>query len=184
MTQSTGSQGAAPIEEFSKCHAGILTHLDELATLPALLEPAARARSVATHTLSFFRKAVYEHHAEEEAELFPAVLGSAAKGEEHDKVQAIVTRLTADHRHIEDAWSTLEPKLKAVAKGHETTLDGADLTRLVDTYYAHARYEENVFLPLSKTILGRNANHMAALGLSLHLRHTLPEVLTRFASRI
>ena len=77
-----------------------------------------------------------------------------------------------------------EGKLKAVAKGHETALDGAELTRLVDTYYAHARYEENVFLPLSKTILGRNANHMAALGLSLHLRHTLPEVLTRFASRI
>jgi hypothetical protein len=39
-------------------------------------------------------------------------------------------------------------------------------------YNAHANYEETEFLPLAETILGRNANHMAALGLSLHMRHT------------
>ena len=27
------------------------------------------------------------------------------------------------------------------------------------------------FLPLAERILGRNGNHMAALGLALHLRH-------------
>ncbi len=34
-----------------------------------------------------------------------------------------------------------------------------------------ARCEELEFLPLSEQILGRNGNHMAALGLSLHMRH-------------
>ena len=47
-----------------------------------------------------------------------------------------------------------------------------DVERLVTRYRAHALYEEKEFLPLSQTILGRNANHMAALGLSLHMRHT------------
>ena len=39
-------------------------------------------------------------------------------------------------------------------------------------YQAHAAFEEATFLPLSQTILGRNDHHMAALGLSLHMRHT------------
>ena len=41
-----------------------------------------------------------------------------------------------------------------------------------------------MFLPLSQTILGRNSNHMAALGVSLHMRHALPQVLERFGGRI
>ena len=117
---------------------------------------------------------MYEHHAEEERELFPAVLASAAKGVERDKVQAIVDELTAEHRQVEAAWSKLEPKLKAVAKGHEAEVDGAEITALVQTYQAHARYEEEVFLPLSQTILGRNSNHLAALGMSMHMRHAMP----------
>ena len=180
---STAS-GHSPIDDFSQCHAGILGHLQALDALPALLEPAARARQIAADTLSFFREAVFEHHAEEESELFPAVLASAHQGVERDKVQAIVDELTAEHRQVEAAWSRLEPKLKAVAKGHDVDMDGADIRALVQTYQAHARYEEEVFLPLSQAILGRNSNHLAALGVSLHLRHALPQVLERFAGRI
>jgi len=174
----------SPIEDFSQCHAGILGRLQALDSLPALLEPAARARQIAADTVSFFREAVFEHHAEEESELFPAVLASARKGAERDKVQAITAELTAEHRQVEAAWSKLEPKLKAVAKGHDTDLDVADIAALVRTYQAHARYEEEVFLPLSQAILGRDSNHLAALGLSMHLRHALPEVMERFAGRI
>jgi hypothetical protein len=112
------------------------------------------------------------------------VLASATKGDERDKVGAMVTRLTAEHRAIEAAWASIEPGLKAVAKGHETDLDGAAVARLVAAYRAHAGYEEAQFLPLSKAILGRDSNHMAALGMSLHLRHALPEMLERFGGRI
>ncbi|MEO7854221.1 MAG: hemerythrin domain-containing protein [Rubrivivax sp.] len=173
-----------PVDDFSTCHIGILTQLDELGSLPALLEPAARARSVATRTLKFFRSAVHEHHAEEEAELFPAVLASAAKGEERDRVQSMVLHLAAEHRAIEAAWANIEPALKAIGKGQDVELDGAAVARLVAAYRAHAQDEEARFLPLAKSILGRDANHMAALGMSLHLRHALPEVLARFRSRI
>jgi hemerythrin-like domain-containing protein len=180
----TESAGHSPIDDFSQCHAGILGHLQALGTLPALLEPAARARQIAADTVSFFRDAVYEHHAEEEKELFPAVLASATKGAERDKVQAIIAELAAEHRKVEAAWAKLEPKLKALAKGHEAEVDGAEITALVETYQAHARYEEEVFLPLSQAILGRNSNHLAALGVSLHMRHAMPQVMQRFAGRI
>jgi hemerythrin-like domain-containing protein len=174
----------SPIDDFSQCHVGIVAQLQALGELPALLEPAARARQIAADSVAFFREAVYQHHAEEERDLFPAVLASAAKGAERDKVQAIVDELTAEHRQVEAAWSKLEPKLKAVSKGREAEVDGAEITALVQTYQAHARYEEEVFLPLSQTILGRNSNHMAALGISMHMRHAMPEAMQRFAGRI
>lgn len=160
-----------PIQNFSNCHVGILTHLDEFAQLPALLEPANRARKIANDTLGFFREAVYEHHAEEERELFPAVLASAVKGDERDRVSVIVNQLTAEHRTIEAAWLQLEPALKKVAKGQASDLNLAGVDSLVSQYRAHAAYEESHFLPVAHAVLSRNANHMEALSMSLHLRH-------------
>jgi hypothetical protein len=99
------------------------------------------------------------------------VLSSAVKGEERDRVQVMVDQLTAEHRTVEAAWLKLEPELKKVAKGHSTELNVAGVEHLVTSYLGHARFEEDHFLPLAHTILGRNANHMEALGLSLHMRH-------------
>jgi hypothetical protein len=48
------------------------------------------------------------------------------------------------------------------------------LHELVSVYRAHATFEEHAFLPLSEEILGRNPNHLAALGLSLHIRQLKP----------
>jgi hemerythrin-like domain-containing protein len=164
----------APLTNFTDCHVGILRRLKALDELPALLEPAARARQIAEQSLDFFREAIFEHHLEEERELFPAVLASATPGEELQRVRAMTERLTQEHRMIEALWKTLESGLKRVAKGQSTDLDGAELQRLVSEYTRHARYEETEFLPLSENILSRNSNHMAALGLSLHMRHVKP----------
>lgn len=173
-----------PIDEFSNCHGGILGKLDALDRLPALLAPAAEARRIADDSLEFFTSVVYEHHAEEERELFPAVLASAVKGAEREQVQVMVDRLTQEHRAIELAWEKLKPHLKAIAKGHDAALDTEALAALVAHYKAHAQFEEQQFLPLSKTILGRNGDHLAALGVSLHMRRALPGVMERFGHRI
>jgi hemerythrin-like domain-containing protein len=164
----------APISNFTNCHSGIIKRLNALDELPALLEPAARARQVAEQSLEFFREAIFEHHLEEERELFPAVIASAHPGEELERVKAMTKRLTEEHRMVEALWKRLEKGLKQVAKGQSTDLDVHEVQRLVTEYTAHASYEETDFLPLSETILGRNSNHMAALGLSLHMRHVKP----------
>jgi len=173
-TSNVTEHNNEPIQDFSHCHAGILKKLDLLGELPALLAPAARAREVAEQAVDFFREAIFEHHLDEERELFPAVLASSAKGAEHEQVQAMVKQLTDEHRDLEATWKRLESGLKKVAKGHATDVNVADIQRLVTQYRAHAEFEEKEFLPLSQTILGRNSNHMAALGLSLHMRHTPP----------
>jgi hemerythrin-like domain-containing protein len=174
----------APLEAFSQCHAGILSRLDLFGKLPSLLEAARQAHQVTKQMLEFFPATVYEHHAEEERELFPAVLASAMAGDERPFVLGITERLTREHRQIEAAWERLEPGLKQVAKGHDAHVDPMAISILVANYEAHAHYEEQVFLPLAQKILGRNANHLAALGVSLHVRHALPDVLARYGNRI
>ena len=175
MTPPTAPESAtamdAPLNAFSQCHAGILSQLDALVELPTLVAAAAQARVVAADTLSIFRHAVFEHHAEEEGDLFPAVLRSATPGEEHDRVQALQERLTHEHRTLEALWKRVEPAVSAGAKGKDADLDSNLVAELVRAYRAHARFEEQEFLPLAQAILGRNGNHMAALGLSLHMRH-------------
>jgi hemerythrin-like domain-containing protein len=174
ITMNTTVDTDAPLNNFSNCHTGIVKRLKALDELPALLEPAARARQIAEESLEFFREAIFEHHLEEERELFPAVIASAQPGEELERVKAMAKRLTDEHRAVETLWKQLEKGLKQVAKGHSTNLDVGEIHRLVTEYQAHAAYEEAEFLPLSEKILGRNSNHMAALGLSLHMRHVKP----------
>ena len=80
---------------------------------------------------------------------------------------------------MEAAWARLESGLKAVAKGRDADVAAADIAALLDSYQAHARFEEDVFLPLAQTILGRNSRDMAALGFAMHASHALPDVMRR-----
>jgi hypothetical protein len=176
--QSSASPAAAgptdlalPLAGFSQCHFSIASQLQAFAELPGLLAAQAQAHTIATRTLSLFKYAVAGHHADEEGELFPAVLRNAVKGEEAVRVQTLVMRLTADHRRIDALWKALEPAVRAVANNRPAELDLVAVEALVQAYLAHARYEEEFFLPLAEEILGRNDKRMAALGLSLHLRH-------------
>lgn len=174
----------APVQEFSHCHDGILAQLAELSRLPELADAALQARRIADASERFFREVVLVHHAEEEQELFPAVLQSARSGAERDKVLALIERLTRDHREVEHAWSQLAPQVHAVARGRDGALDAERIAAFVARYRGHAEHEEKVLLPLASTILRRDGNHMAALGLSLHARHALPEVLRRYGTAL
>ena len=175
-TPAKAGDNAAPIANFSQCHVGIIGHLDALGELPALMAPAQRARKLAGEMLEFFDAVILEHHAEEERELFPAVLQSAVRGQERDHVSAMVERLTTEHRQIEAWWTQIKPQLKQISKGQDADLDSVAVQQMVSDYHAHAGFEEAQFLPLSQEILGRNQNHMAALGMSLHMRHVKPIV--------
>jgi len=164
------------VGQFSHAHVGILMQLDRLSTLPALLAPARMAQDTAQRVVDFFREAVFEHHQDEEEALFPALLESAQAGEERQRVNTLVDALTAEHRVIEGLWRQLEPELKHVAQGRSYHINAPVLDDLVSRYQAHAQVEETQLLPLADTILGRHGNHMAALGLSLHMRHQPPPI--------
>jgi hemerythrin-like domain-containing protein len=160
-----------PLDSFAQCHAGITRQLEALGALPELARAAQRARDVAAGTEALFRDAVVEHHAEEEKDLFPAVLRSAAPGEERALVASMVQRLTAEHRAVEALWERLRPGVRLAAQGRPVDLDVVLVRQLVRGYLQHAKFEEEHFLPLAATVLRRDGNHVAALALALHLRH-------------
>ncbi len=175
---STDSGAEDPIGHFGQCHAGNLERLARVQALPAAATAAVQAIALAQDMLALFGDGVAEHHSEEERDLFPAVLRSAQPGIEAAKVQEIVDRLTREHRQIERLWDEVASSVKAVSKGRfdamDPKTDGARMSELATRYGEHARYEEAQFLPLAEQILGRNGNHMAALGLTLHMRHVRP----------
>lgn len=166
----------APLQEFRGAHAGILEGVHGLRELPALAAAMERARGIATATLDLFDQVVLRHHAEEEQDLFDAVLRSCRDAAEREQVNDLVALLTAQHRQVEELWAKLRPVVSRVAAGKAPAeaMFGAEVDRLVGLYEQHARREEEEFLPLADRILRRNPNHMAALGVALHVRHTLP----------
>lgn len=171
-----------PIQSFSDCHAGIARVLDDLTGLSRRTDSASSHSEIAARVLSAFTDLVIAHHKDEESELFPAVTSDALAGNEHTQVMQLVGRLVDEHRRIEGRFAQLTPDLSAIANNRTARLDAAAVTALVADYRAHARFEEEIFLPLAQSILGRNNNHLAALGLALHIRHVGEDVRRRFGS--
>ena len=170
-TASSARNMETPLPGFSECHAGILSKLRTAVDLPQLLQAAARAKQLAHDLETMFAGGISSHHADEEQELFPCVLRSARPGVEKEKVSAMIDRLVREHRDIEALFRQVQPALHRAERGSEAHLDAAVLRDLLDRYISHASFEEQEFLPLAQEILGRSSNDMAALGVSLHLRH-------------
>lgn len=168
----THSHPHTPVDDFSDCHVGIIATLQKMNQLPEQVAAAKAARETAHEVFHMFEEIVFNHHFEEEHDLFPAVLASSHPGPERTHVASLIAQLTQEHRDVEAAWGRLRSQVKAASKGAESHFADQDIKELVARYSAHARFEEQNFLPLSQEILGRNSNHLAALGVSLHLRHT------------
>jgi len=161
-----------PLNEFSGCHEDIIDNfhqLKELLVLTAATPMSDEIRGIAGKQLSFFKEIVLVHHAEEEQELFTAVLESAEEGEEIDYVRQSIRRLVQEHRDFEAMWGSIEADIRRLSKGKPVKLDRQTTEQLAHDYLAHAEYEERDFLPLAAKILKKN--ELSALGLSLHMRH-------------
>jgi hypothetical protein len=165
----------APIRQFSGAHDSILSGLRDLSELPGLALAMQQARTKAAALLDLFDRVVLAHHADEEQELFVSVQRSCRDAREAAQVQTMVDRLKAEHRAIEGLWKQVRPAVQHTAAGklHGAAFTG-DVDKLVRLYGQHAHFEEEVFLPLADAILSRNANHMSALDIALHLRHAPP----------
>ena len=166
-----------PITSFTDCHEDIIDHLDSLGRLDELLAAATRARAIARDAVAFFDDMIFNHHEEEERDLFPAVRKAATAGTERDEVIALSDRLVADHRLLESQWKKIKPQLERIAAGKGEALDTEAVARLVAGYKAHAHFEETRFLPLSERILGRQSAELAGLGYSLHIRRAQKKTL-------
>jgi hemerythrin-like domain-containing protein len=171
------TEADAALQDFSKCHVGFVTVLETALGLPEMLDTAARSRACAADMLKMFHDRLLAHHDDEERDLFPAVLRVAQPGDEADRAQAMVAQLVREHREIAQLWKQLEPAVQAIANGYLPQLDSALLRELVRRFNEHVRTEEDEFLPFAQQVLARHAEDMAMLGLALHHRHEVEEIM-------
>lgn len=155
---------------FSECHHDFVAQLHSALYLPELVTAAAKASAMAKDLLKMFSEGVAVHHAEEERELFPAVLRAAQPGAEFEQVREMVAQLVREHRDMEARWAELQPAVEAVSRGQSPALNAALIEDMVQHFFAHAHFEEEHFLPLAQKILARHGEAMAALGRTLHER--------------
>ena len=167
----------APLQDFSRCHVGFVTVLETALGLPEMIVTAARSRSCAADMLKMFHNRLLAHHDDEERDLFPAVLRVAQPGNEADRAQTMVAQLVREHREIAQLWKQLEPAVQAIANGYLPQLDSALLHELVRRFNEHVRIEEEEFLPFAQQVLARQAKDMAMLGMALHQRHEVEEIM-------
>ncbi|HZV92063.1 MAG TPA: hemerythrin domain-containing protein [Caldimonas sp.] len=146
----------APLEMLSACHARIQ---DQCETLRRLLHHLAsqgvdeQARQAATAVMRYFDTAAPLHHADEEVDLFPALIESMA-GSDPVCLRELAQSLGSEHRQLEAAWRRVRKGLQQVVEGNAKALAPADVEALATLYARHIDREEKELLPMAARLLG------------------------------
>ena len=166
----------APLEMLSACHGRVERQCQTLLRLvPHLAEkgPDQAAREAAQNVMRYFDNSAPHHHADEEEDLFPALLGSAPQTE-LAQLRELIAALGAQHRELEQAWRELRRKLEGVCRGTMRELDADQVQRLVDLYRSHIEREEDELLPCAARILG--IAELDRIGRAMRLRRGISEI--------
>ena len=141
-------------QALDACHQQIHAHLERLTDVLKMLEAGAdeaQYRKQVGEIEAYFSSTSRQHHADEEKNVFPALLSS----DNAELVQAVRT-LQQDHGWIEQNWIELAPMLRAIAEG-EDWVDSAELLHAVAVFLelcrAHIAREETLIYPAAKANL-------------------------------
>lgn len=159
-----------PLEMLSACHGRVQTQCETLQRLCAHLPAQGADRAAveaAEAVLRYFRQAAPHHHADEEVDLFPALLDAAGEAD-HAAVRRLTRSLIEDHRVLEDWWRRLEAQLERVRGGDGAALSGDTVEAFVTIYTTHIEREESELLPLAAHLLGEAA--LARIGTAMRER--------------
>ena len=144
-----------PLEMIAACHQRVER---QCATLRRLVAHLARhgadeeARTAAAGVIRYFDTAARDHHADEEADLFPALIEALA-GSDPVCVRALVSGLTDEHRALERRWAVLRAELARVGDGDARALQAPAVDAFVDAYARHIAREDDELLPMAVRLL-------------------------------
>lgn len=164
----------APLEMLAACHQRLQR---QCATLRRLVPHVAahgadtQAREAATAVMRYFDRAAVDHHADEEQDLFPALLESMA-GSDAVCLRELVASLSQQHRELESHWHALRPQLQRVAAGDAAVLDAALVEGLVVANEQHLAREEAELLPMAARLIGDEA--LQEIGRAMRQRRGIP----------
>jgi hemerythrin-like domain-containing protein len=152
-TPSAGTE--APLEMLSACHIRIERQCATLNRLAAhLAEHGAddQARQAATNIMRYFDTSAPQHHADEEENVFPALIESMA-GSDAVCIHQMIEGLTADHRQMEAGWHSLRRALEQIAAGQSADLSASEVAEFIDLHERHLKVEDDDLLPMAARLL-------------------------------
>jgi hemerythrin-like domain-containing protein len=112
-----------------------------------------QARDAADTVIRYFDTSARQHHADEEVDLFPALIESVA-GSDAVCLNELIDSLSADHRELEHRWRHLRHTLAQVARGATTAVSADEAQAFTGLYERHIAREESELLPMAKRLLG------------------------------
>jgi len=145
----------APLEMLSACHGRVERQWQSLLRLvPHLAANGSdqAAREAAQNIIRYFDTSARQHHADEEEDLFPALLQSAPDAE-LARLRELIDALLGQHRELEQAWGQIRWKLEGIWLGTMREMDADEVGRLVELYRLHIAREEDELLPFAAHLL-------------------------------
>lgn len=145
-----------PLEMLAACHRRVEAQCALLRRLVIHVRAHGadrQARDAAGIVMRCFDTSARHHHADEEVDLFPALIESMA-GSDAVCLNELIDSLSGDHRELEHRWRHLRPALEQVASGCATALSGDEVQVFVGLYERHITREESELLPMAKRLLG------------------------------
>jgi len=155
-----------PLGMLRACHGRIERQLVTLGRLVRHLPEHgadADARAAAAAILRYFDTAAPNHHADEEASVFPRLLARAPDARD------LIARLERDHHEtFAPLWLKLRPLLAGIAGGQRANLPPA-LVRAAEVAYAeHIAVENDILLPMCADVL--SPEELDAIGAEMAAR--------------
>jgi hemerythrin-like domain-containing protein len=157
-----------PLGMLTACHGRIARQLDTLERLLRHLPENGcdrDAQLAARNVLRYFDTAAVNHHADEEASVFPRLLARVPGA------AALIGTLEADHERLAANWRRLRPLLASIAAGERATLEPKLVHEVRDAYQAHIEREETALIPQARAALP--AEEIAAIGREMAARRSV-----------
>ena len=136
-----------PLGMLSACHGRIERQLATLDRLQRHLPEHgcdADARTAARAILKYFDTAAPNHHADEEASVFPRLRSGLA-----GRADELIAGLEREHSMLAANWRHLRPLLASIAAGARANLAPKHVAAVRAAYESHIAKEESKLIPLA-----------------------------------
>lgn len=154
-----------PMELLGACHDNVRRFTGQLTQLVKILAENGddqQAKTLATQILRYFDQAAPHHHADEEENLFPALLQL-----NNAKLSADIQNLYREHQQMAAAWQALRAELIKIQANQTADLSSA-LT-FCQLYEQHALFEDEHIYPHAQSL---QAETLKQLGLLMASRRS------------
>ena len=137
------------------CHRRVLRHCATLRRLVLYIAEGGdnRDAQVVSHgVLRFFDNEVPPHYADEEEDLYPALIESMA-GSDAVCIRELACGSARQHRVLAAQWAALRTPLEDLAAGRSTLLPAQLVETFARQWYDHIGLEEGELLPMAVRLL-------------------------------